>query len=192
MEMQASPRCKALIAEFESCAEHTSDGRYRAYPDPASPMGKGQYPKNGPDVSKGAPWTIGFGATGPNITRGTVWTLDQCERAFDEHIAFFSKGVNKFLRATNRPTTQAQFDALVSFAYNVGLDDDADTKAEGLGDSTLLRKHLAGDHGTVDGRTGKGTGAAGEFIKWNKAQGQVVNGLTRRRKAEALMYVGHQ
>lgn len=81
-----------------------------------------------------------------------------------------------------RPTTQGQFDALVSFAYNVGLDIDDDDKAEGLGDSTLLRKHLAGDF----------AGAAAQFALWNKNDGRVMNGLTRRRAAEAALYRGEQ
>jgi len=67
-----------------------------------------------------------------------------------------------------------QKDALVSFAYNVGLDIDVDTKAEGLGDSTLLRKLNALDY----------DGAADEFVKWNKDNGKVVPGLSRRRLAE--------
>ena len=179
MNMQASPQCKALIAEFESCAEKLPNGTYRSYPDPASPMGQGKYPKNGPDVSKGRPWTIGFGTTGPKITRGVVWTLAQCEAAFDAHIAEFTAGVNRLLsRNPKLVTTQNQFDALVSFAYNCGLDENRNGIAEGLGDSTLLRKHLAGDF----------AGAAAEFPKWNKAQGKVLAGLTRRRAAEAKLY----
>ncbi len=176
MNLVPSPQCKHLIVSFEGYAERLPDGGCRAYPDPGSPMGQGKYPKNGPDVSRGKPWTIGFGATGPGITRGTVWTLDQAERAFDEHIAFFAAGVNRLLRGAK--TTQNQFDALVSFAYNVGLDEDSDKLAEGLGDSTLLRKHLAGDY----------AGAAAEFAKWNKAGKKVLAGLTRRRAAEAALY----
>lgn len=177
MQMQPSPRCKALIAQYEGYAERLPDGRCRAYPDPASPMGRGEYPKNGPDVSKGNPWTIGFGATERGvITRGTIWTLAQAEAQFDEHIAWYGAGVNRLLHG--KPTSQGQFDALVAFAYNVGLDEDDDKIAEGLGDSTLLRKHLAGDH----------SGAASEFAKWNKANGKVMRGLTNRRNAEAALY----
>ena len=69
---------------------------------------------------------------------------------------------------------------MVSFAYNVGLDNDHDGIAEGLGDSTLLKLHKAGDY----------VGAANEFAKWNKQKGVVLNGLTRRRAAEAAMYRG--
>lgn len=176
MTLKASAQCKALIARFEGCAEKMPNGLYRAYPDPASPMGRGQYPKDGPDVRKGSPWTIGFGSTGPGITRGTVWTLAQCEQAFDRDVQRFAAGVRQLIE--NAPTTQNQFDALVSFAYNVGLDIDTDKIAEGLGDSTLLRKHLAGDY----------AGAAKEFGKWVNAGGKRLNGLVRRRAAEAELY----
>ena len=65
-----------------------------------------------------------------------------------------------------------QYDALVSFTYNVG---------EGnLAKSTLLKRVNAGDH----------AGAANEFLKWNKAGGKTLAGLTRRRKSESLLYQG--
>lgn len=170
--MQASPRCKALIGQFEGC-------KLIAYPDPASPMARGQYPADGPDVSKGAPWTIGFGATGPGITRGLVWTMAQAEAAFDAHIAQFAAGVTRLLaRYPTARTTQGQFDALVSLAYNIGLDENRNGVAEGLGDSTLFRKHVTGDYAA----------AKAEFAKWNKAGGKVMPGLTRRRAAEAALY----
>ena len=70
------------------------------------------------------------------------------------------------------PLTQGQFDALVSFAYNVG--------AGALQDSTLLRKLNAGDY----------AGAANEFANWTKAGGKVLAGLQRRRAAEAAMFRG--
>jgi len=89
----------------------------------------------------------------------------------------FEPGV---LRLVKVPLTQGQFDALVCFAYNVGLDDDADTLAEGLGDSTLLRKVNAGDF----------SGAAAEFAKWNKNDGKVMLGLRRRRAAERALFIG--
>jgi GH24 family phage-related lysozyme (muramidase) len=62
---------------------------------------------------------------------------------------------------------QGQFDALVSFTYNLGAL---------LSTSTLLRKLNAGDY----------AGAADEFLRWNKAGGKVLNGLTRRREAGVL------
>lgn len=77
------------------------------------------------------------------------------------------------------PITQGMWDALVSFAFNVGTDIDEDDIAEGLGDSTLLRKLNAGDY----------KGAAAEFPKWNKASGKVLVGLVRRRSAEQALFL---
>lgn len=67
-------------------------------------------------------------------------------------------------------TTQHQFDAMVSFAYNVGIGN--------LTKSTLLKLHKAGNY----------AGAADEFATWNKAAGKVMAGLTKRRAAEAALY----
>lgn len=144
-----------LIHGFETC-------KLKAYPDPGS--------------KDGHPWTIGWGSTGPDIKPGTVWTQQQCDDRFRADLVKFEIGVNMLL--AGKPTTQQQFDALVSFAYNVGLDIDDDTKAEGLGDSTLLKKHLAGDY----------AGAKAQFAAWNKNDGKVMNGLIRRRAAEAALY----
>lgn len=112
-------------------------------------------------------WTIGYGATGPGITAGLVWTLEQAKDRLAKDVATFAAGVAKIAG----DCTQGQFDGLVSFAYNCGL--------SALKSSTLLRKHLAGDH----------AGAAREFARWNKAGGKVLAGLTRRRTAEAALYV---
>ena len=153
--MKVSPAGIALIHSFEQC-------RLVAYPDPGS--------------RDGTPWTIGWGATGPGIVRGTVWTQAQADARFAEDLAAREAAVNRLLAGS--PTTQGQFDALVSFAYNVGTDEDVDDKAEGLGDSTLLKRHKAGDF----------HGARAQFAAWNKNDGRVMAGLTRRRAAEAAMY----
>jgi len=71
-----------------------------------------------------------------------------------------------------RSTTQAQFDAMISLAYNIGV--------PAFSKSTLLRKHLAGDF----------AGAAAEFPRWNQNDGKVMAGLTRRRAGERAMYEG--
>ena len=68
--------------------------------------------------------------------------------------------------------TQTQFDALVSFTFNVGQ--------RAFRDSTLLRKLLEGDF----------EGAAAEFPRWRYAGGQVLRGLQRRREAEREMFEG--
>jgi hypothetical protein len=74
-------------------------------------------------------------------------------------------------RLVTVPLTQNQFDALVSFTYNLG---------EGaLAESGLLRKLNAGDY----------AGAAPEFAKWVRAGGVILPGLVRRRAAEADLFV---
>jgi lysozyme len=152
--MTPSSKCIDFIKSFEQC-------RLTAY----MPT-----PRDRP--------TIGWGATGADVRMGMTWTQAQADARFARDLADFAAGVMHELRG--RPTTQGQFDALVSFAYNVGLDDDADTLAEGLGDSTLLKKHLAGDY----------EAAAAQFAFWNKQDGVVLKGLTRRRAGEAAMYRG--
>jgi lysozyme len=151
--MTPSPDCIKIVQEFEGCAKRRSDGSFDAYPDPGT---------------GGDPWTIGWGSTGPDIRKGVVWTQQQCDDRFTAHLGEFAEKVSKILGDT--PTTQNQFDALVSFAYNLGPGN--------LSASTLLKKHKAGDF----------KGAAAEFAKWNKAAGKVMGGLTRRRAAEAALY----
>ena len=142
-----------LIQSFEGCARKRPDGSYDAYPDPAS---------------GGDPWTIGWGSTGPDIKRGTVWTQQQCDDRFAAHVAEFAAKVEAALGGA--ATTQHQFDAMVSLAYNIGMGNFAA--------STLLRKHKAGDH----------VGAAAQFAVWNKGAGKVLPGLVKRRAAEAALY----
>mgnify|MGYP002717171624 CR=1 FL=1 len=157
--MRISQRGIDLILGFETL-------RLTAYKDPGS--------------RNGLPITNGWGSTtdlqGQPIELGAVWTRDYADAVFARDLAAFETGVNLLL--DGKPTTQAQFDALVSFAYNVGLDIDDDTIAEGLGDSTLLKKHLAGDY----------AGAQAAFASWRYNDGKVMNGLVRRRAAEAALY----
>jgi lysozyme len=149
-----SPDGEALIKHYEGC-------KLTAYPDPAT----------GRD-----PWTIGWGTTGKDIHKGLVWTQAQCDARFQTDIVDFAKRIAKLVDGA--ATTQHQFDAFCSFAYNIGVDDNHDGKAQGLGDSTLMRKHKAGDY----------AGAQAEFVRWNKANGKVLDGLTKRRSAEAALY----
>jgi GH24 family phage-related lysozyme (muramidase) len=146
-----SPKGIALIQRFEGCARKRPDGRYEAYPDPAT---------------GGAPWTIGWGATGPGIVPGTIWTQQQCDDRLVQDLARFASEVSAAIG--DAPTTQNQFDALVSFHYNTGA----------IARATLLKKHKAGDY----------AGAKAEFSKWNYAGGKILAGLTRRRAAEASLY----
>jgi GH24 family phage-related lysozyme (muramidase) len=148
----------ALIKRFEGCAKRRADGLIAAYPDPGT----------------GAePWTIGWGATGRDhvhggrIAEGTVWTQAQCDARLEEDLVRYAAEVARALG--DAPTTQAQFDALVSFHYNTGA----------IARATLTQKHRAGDH----------HGAAREFARWNRAGGRVLKGLARRRAAEAELYL---
>lgn len=146
--MQHSEAAASLVKQFEGC-------ELTAYPDPAT----------------GAePWTIGYGHTGADVHPGLTWTQAQADAALNADLARFDEGVTALIGAV--PTTQNQFDALVDFAYNLGL--------ANLGRSTLLTRHRVGDY----------AGAAVEFAKWNRAGGRILNGLTRRRAAEAALYRG--
>lgn len=126
-------------------------------------------------------WTIGWGSTfhknGKRVKQGDKLTKAQVDELFNIDVAKFSQGVQFLLKG--KAVTQQQFDALVSFGYNVGLDIDDDTKAEGLGDSTLLKKVLANpnDPSIKD-----------EFIKWRNKGTSFEKGLLRRRLAEAHYY----
>jgi GH24 family phage-related lysozyme (muramidase) len=148
---QVGPAGIALIQQFESCARRRSDGCFEAYPDPAT---------------GGDPWTIGWGATGADIVPGLVWTQAQCDARFARDLGRFAAGVARAIGTA--PTTQNQFDALVSFHYNTGA----------IAKATLTRLHRAGRHAE----------AAAEFGKWVHAGGKRLNGLVRRRAAEAALY----
>lgn len=168
-----------------------------AYPDPASALGKACTAKNmrmrayrkieGWEKLSGSPWTIGYGHTGKMldgspVAAGSKITKEEAEELFDLDVAHFEAGVERLVKV---PITDNQFAALVSFAYNVGLDEDEDTKAEGLGDSTLLRKLNAGDY----------SGAADSFLDWakvkNKQTGEItlLKGLAKRRGAERDLFL---
>jgi len=151
--MNPSAACSKLVQKFEGCAKKGRDGSFAAYPDPAT---------------NADPWTIGWGATGPDVRKGVSWTQKQCDDRLDADLDKFAAGVARKIGTAK--TTQHQFDAMVSFAYNVGIGN--------LAISTLLKKHKAGDY----------AGAAAEFGKWNKANKKVMAGLTRRRAAEAALY----
>lgn len=135
-----------------------------------------------PGGANGLPITGGWGSTvdenGKPFRLGFTAPRDYWDRLFLRDIAGMEAAVN--LLVGDAPTTQAQFDALVSFAYNVGPDIDDDDKAEGLGDSTLLKRHRVGDY----------AGAQAQFAAWNKNDGKVMAGLVRRRAAEAALYGG--
>lgn len=144
--MKTSPKGIALIKESEGL-------RLKAYPDPGT---------------GGLPWTIGYGST-LGVTRTMVITAEQAEQMLAVDLVRFERAVERLVEV---PINQGQFDALVSFAYNVG---------EGnFAKSTLLRKLNAGDS----------QGAADQFGRWVNAGGKVLQGLVKRRAAERALFLG--
>ena len=146
------PAGTSLIKKWEGCAMRRSDGRFEAYPDPGS--------------TDGRPWTIGWGATGPDIVQGLIWTRQQCDARFQRDIRAYAEAVAKVLGAA--PTTQNQFDALVSFHYNTGA----------IAKATLTRLH----------KQGQFADAAKEFSKWIYNDSKPMKGLVNRRADEARLY----
>jgi lysozyme len=112
--------------------------------------------------------TIGYGSTGPHVSMGQSITETQAEALLLSDVTRFEKGVSDLVKVT---LTQYQFDALVSFSFNLGLGN--------LKSSTLLRKLNSLDY----------KGASLEFARWNKAGGRVLAGLTRRRLAEKELFL---
>lgn len=117
-------------------------------------------------------WTIGYGTTrlpnGQPVTEGMMITQERAEKLLQHDLVEFERQVNRLVTAR---ITQPMFDALVSFAYNVG--------AGNLSASTLLRLL---NEGHFDG-------AAREFLRWNRANGKQLHGLTRRRQAEQQLFM---
>lgn len=139
-----------LIKKFEGL-------RLKAYPDPAT---------------GGEPWTIGYGTTSKagvgKIKKGMSITTAQAESMLVRSLATYELSVT---HALNKGCTQNQFDALVSFAYNVG--------ETNMRNSSVI-KYL---------NAGQPEKAAAAFLLWNKAAGRVMPGLTRRRAAERDLFL---
>lgn len=117
--------------------------------------------------------TIGYGATYyPNGKRVTMQDKKITEQQASEmlHVMLipYEQGVDSF---TRDDISQNQFDALVCFAYNLGV--------QNLKISTLLKKVNTNPNDM---------GITAEFLKWTKAGGKVLTGLIRRRQAEADLY----
>jgi lysozyme len=128
-------------------------------------------------------WTIGVGhVIDPNHARvkledrkalpipdgwNRVLNMDEVNNILKQDLARFETGVHRLCPGD---MTQGQFDALVSFSFNVGLGN--------LQNSTLRMKHNRKEFGA----------AAEEFLKWNKAGGKVLKGLDKRRRGEKALY----
>lgn len=143
--MQTSDRGLEFIKHHEGLET-------KAYPDPGS--------------ADGHPWTIGVGHT-KGVKKGDTCTVEQAMEWLRDDVVGAESAV---LRLVKVALTQDEFDALVSFVFNVGTG-----AFEG---STLLRLLNAGDY----------DGAAAQFKRWNKNDGRVMAGLTTRREAEAKLF----
>lgn len=117
--------------------------------------------------------TIGYGHTDaagpPKVMLGMQITELEANRILREDLKKYEQAVDKSVRV---PLSQNQFDALVSFTFNCGIG--------ALQKSTLLKKLNRGEYDSVPA----------ELMKWNKAGGRELAGLTRRRRAEAKMWRG--
>ncbi len=118
-------------------------------------------------------WTIGYGTTridGKPVRPGMTCTREQAEKWLRDdiarHLAEVESAINPKIHLT-----QNQVDAIASFVYNVGVTN--------FKNSTLCR--LINEN--------KLEAAAQQFIRWNKAGGKVLEGLTRRRNAEAALFM---
>lgn len=113
--------------------------------------------------------TIGYGHTGRDVHEGDTVTEEEAEILLTADLAEAEDAVNDFIDVD---LEQHEFDALVSFTFNCGVD--------ALRGSTLRRLLNNGDY----------HGAALQFLRWVKDNGVVVKGLVRRRTAEKVMFEG--
>lgn len=124
--------------------------------------------------------TIGWGATyyqdGTRVKMGDKITQQHADELFAWHLNEYCVDVKQLVK---KHLNDNQFSALVSFAFNCGTDIDSDIIAEGLGDSTLLKK--------VNANPADPT-IRNEFMKWVNKGSIFEKGLTRRRNAEADLY----
>jgi lysozyme len=118
-------------------------------------------------------WTVGVGhLIGDGKTLPDSWnktfTLDEVYDILAKDVVRFERGVNKYITV---PLRQNEFDALVSFSFNLGL---------GVLQRSTLRQAL---------NRGDKEGAITSLLKYNKAGGKVLKGLDNRRKDEAALFL---
>ncbi len=117
-------------------------------------------------------WTIGYGNTfyldGEKVKRGDKISREKAEELLKVTVQIFSDHVNKLLKI---PVTSNQFSALVSLTYNIGVD--------AFKNSTLLKVLNQGNY----------TEAGNQFLRWNKANGKILEGLNKRRRRERKLFL---
>ena len=112
-------------------------------------------------------WTIGFGHTGSDVYKGLTITQEKAENLLKIDLTIHCNNISKLVKVK---LNQNQFDALVSFEFNIGYGN--------LSSSTLLKLLNKGDY----------MGAANQFERWVYAGGKVSEGLKKRRKAEMSLF----
>lgn len=115
-------------------------------------------------------WTIGYGHT-KDVEKGLKITQEEAEAMLNTELEEYEGYVEHYVEV---PLTQCQFDSLVCWTYNLG--------PTNLKNSTML---------TVINQT-RFDEVPREIKRWNKAGGEVLNGLVRRREAEALLFEGKE
>ncbi len=113
-------------------------------------------------------WTVGYGST-RGVQKGDVWSQEKADITLIDELHEYGKYVEELVTI---PLNQCQFDALTSWTFNLG--------PTNLQNSTLLKVLNQGDY----------EGVPYQIKRWNKAAGQVNDGLIRRREAEALLFEG--
>lgn len=111
-------------------------------------------------------WTIGIGHTGTEVHQGLMWSYQQIKEAFARDVARFEKAVND---SVHQILTQYQFDALVSFAFNIGV--------MGVMNSWVVREI----------NNGNWAAAAASFDNWHRP-----TDIITRRNAEREQFRGKQ
>ena len=111
--------------------------------------------------------TIGYGTT-KGVKMGDTITEEEAERLLEKDVSPFAKTISSLVKVQ---LNQNQFDALVCFVYNIG--------PHALASSTMLKLI---NQGLFDD-------AANQFVRWNKANGEALAGLTRRRMAERDLFL---
>ena len=115
-------------------------------------------------------WTIGFGSTS-GVSEGMEISQERAEALLLEDVAVFEEAVNK---AVEVPLEQYEFDALVSWTFNLG--------PSNLNSSTMLKVLNENKKNEVPA----------QMRRWNKANGETLQGLIRRREAESLLFQNEQ
>ena len=117
--------------------------------------------------------TIGYGHTGSDVIPGLRISAERADELFEADLARFEAELNRWMTIDGASLGQRQYDAVLSFAYNVGT--------SALRRSTLWKKVCA---------DADGPSIPAEFRKWIHAGGKVLPGLVKRREREALIYAG--